>query len=134
MFIPENKTVVLFDGYCHLCSQTVQFILKHDKHRSFVFASLQSETGEQIRADYCIPKEIDSVIIIHGGKVSYYSESVFIIARQLGHFWKFFLFFRIIPPKWADKIYRFIAARRYRWFGKRTSCFLPAEEFSDRFL
>lgn len=134
MLIPENKTLVLFDGHCLLCSRTVQFILRHDKSKSFVFASLQSEPGKQIRTDFYIPEEIDSVIIIHRGKVSYYSESVFVIAKQLGRFWKLFLFFRIIPKKWADRVYRWIAGRRYRWFEKQTSCFLPAEEFTDRFL
>lgn len=134
MCIPENKTLVLFDGHCNLCSRTVQFILKYDYTKSFVFASLQSQTGEKIRTHFCIPDEIDSVIVIHEGKVLYYSESVFLIAKQLGRFWRLFLIFRIIPTKWADGIYRWIATNRYYWFGKRVSCFLPSNEFSDRFL
>ena len=134
MFIPEDKTLVLFDGYCHLCSRTVQFILKHDKQQKFIFGSLQSEAGKQIRKKFHIPDEIDSVIVIHSGKTFYYSESVFIILKNLGGFRRFFLLFRIIPLKCTDCLYRWIAGKRYRWFRKRATCFLPSADYRDRFI
>lgn len=134
MLIPENKTLVLFDGHCHLCSNTVQFILKHDRKKAFVFAPLQNEAGKEIRKSFRIQDDVDSVIVIDGGKAFYYSGSVFIIAKRLGNPWNLFLAFKIIPKVWADKLYRWIARNRFKWFGKRESCYLSPEDYSDRFL
>ncbi|MGC9374882.1 MAG: DCC1-like thiol-disulfide oxidoreductase family protein [Bacteroidales bacterium] len=33
--LPKNKGIVLFDGYCNLCSGSVQFIIKRDLKRFF---------------------------------------------------------------------------------------------------
>lgn len=131
MYIPENKTVVLFDGYCHLCSRTVQFILKHDRNKHFIFAPINSEPGIQLREKFHIREEIDSVIVINNGKAFYYSDSVFEIATRLGGIWKCILIFKIIPKSWADKIYQWIAANRLKWFGKRDSCFLLPNRDND---
>ena len=44
----NNKPVILFDGVCNLCSGSVQFILKRDKEKKFMFASLQSNYGQAL--------------------------------------------------------------------------------------
>ena len=46
---PSDATgahLVLYDGICGLCSRLVQFLLAHDHHAVFNFASLQSATGQ----------------------------------------------------------------------------------------
>jgi predicted DCC family thiol-disulfide oxidoreductase YuxK len=40
--------VVVYDGVCALCSRLVQFLLRHDRHRVFSFASLQSAVGKSL--------------------------------------------------------------------------------------
>src|SRR6476469_9004981 len=40
--------VILFDGLCNLCEGSVQFVLRHDKKKQFVFASLQSRVAEKL--------------------------------------------------------------------------------------
>ncbi|MEG1238173.1 MAG: DCC1-like thiol-disulfide oxidoreductase family protein, partial [Flavobacterium sp.] len=35
----ENKKIILFDGVCNLCSNAVQFIIKHDKKDIFRFVA-----------------------------------------------------------------------------------------------
>jgi len=49
MLIPIGKRLVLFDGFCHLCSRSVQVILKFDKKKKFVFAPTSDELGQTIR-------------------------------------------------------------------------------------
>ena len=39
---------VLLDGKCNLCNGSVKFIIRHDPHRRFRFASLQSDRGREI--------------------------------------------------------------------------------------
>jgi predicted DCC family thiol-disulfide oxidoreductase YuxK len=40
----------------------------------------------------------------------------------------------LLPPFIRDGIYNWIARNRYRWFGKRESCFMPDGELRERFL
>ena len=40
--VPKGKILVQFDGVCILCSRTVNFILKADKRKKFLFQTLQS--------------------------------------------------------------------------------------------
>jgi predicted DCC family thiol-disulfide oxidoreductase YuxK len=40
----------------------------------------------------------------------------------------------VIPPFIRDMIYRYIAKNRYKWFGKKESCWLPNPAFKERFL
>ena len=134
MHLPGNKIMVLFDGYCHLCSDTVQFILKYDRKKQFVFASLQGETAKQIREKFNVPENIDSVIIVDNEKASYYSDAFFSIVSGLGGIWKLFLFCKVFPRAWMDKLYRWIARNRFKWLGRQNSCFIPSEAYSDRFF
>ncbi|HIB53563.1 MAG TPA: DUF393 domain-containing protein, partial [Nitrospirales bacterium] len=41
--------IILFDGMCTLCSKYVQLVINRDSKAVFKFASLQSETGQQLR-------------------------------------------------------------------------------------
>lgn len=56
------------------------------------------------------------------------------VARQLS--WPFPLLyaFVVIPVFIRDGIYNYIAKNRFRWFGKKASCWLPNPELSARFL
>jgi predicted DCC family thiol-disulfide oxidoreductase YuxK len=35
-----NHAIILFDGVCHLCTSTVQFIIKRDPHGYFTSLNL----------------------------------------------------------------------------------------------
>ncbi|HFE63634.1 hypothetical protein B1H10_03805 [candidate division KSB1 bacterium 4484_188] len=48
--------------------------------------------------------------------------------------WSLLSGFRFIPPFLRDAVYRFVARHRYRWFGKREKCHVPAPDIQDRFL
>ena len=38
--------IVLFDGDCHFCDSSVQFIIKHDHKGIYYFAPLQSKRAK----------------------------------------------------------------------------------------
>ena len=40
--------LVLYDGVCGLCERRLHFLLRHDRHRVFRFASLHSAVGRSI--------------------------------------------------------------------------------------
>jgi predicted DCC family thiol-disulfide oxidoreductase YuxK len=43
-----HNNIILFDGDCSLCNNTVQFIIKHDPNKIYKFASLQSDFATEV--------------------------------------------------------------------------------------
>ena len=132
--LPEGKSLILFDGYCHLCSGVVQRILKYDSKRIFVFAPLESEVGMKWRAHFQIPESVDSIILIDNSEAFVYADAALKIAGRLGGFWSIFRVGYLLPQKWRDSLYRWVARNRMHWFGRRKSCWFPDESLKDRFL
>ncbi|HKI02162.1 MAG TPA: thiol-disulfide oxidoreductase DCC family protein [Thermoanaerobaculia bacterium] len=134
MEAPTNP-VVLFDGVCNLCNGAVQFIIRHDPEARFRFASLQSPVGERLRGELGIDGQaLDSVILVADGRWYQESDAVLRIARGLGGLWRVVGISRLVPRSLRDRVYRFIARNRYRWFGKVEACWVPTPELRTRFL
>lgn len=133
--IPVNKQLILFDGVCNFCDQTVQKIIKEDTKNIFVFASLQSPFGQEILQYLGITKTTDSIVLYRPG-FAYYTESdaVLNISKQLGGIYPLLQIGRIFPKKLRDVMYRSFAKNRYKWFGKKDECPLPSPEIRQKFL
>lgn len=129
------KRTVLFDGECNFCDASVQFIIKRDPYEYFQFASLQSETGQQLSKDFGIPDEVDSLVLIEKGKAYTKSGAALRIAKKLDGLWHLAFLFIIVPSPIRDAFYDFFARNRYKWFGKKEeSCMLPTAADRKRFL
>jgi predicted DCC family thiol-disulfide oxidoreductase YuxK len=134
--IPEDKNIILFDGVCNLCDSAVQFIIKHDKKDAFRFVALQSGLGQQIIKYIGIDtKKVDSIILYEPGVAYYYKSSAAIrIAKYLGGIFYFAAIFKVLPTKFRNGVYDYIAKNRYKWFGKKESCMIPTKELQAKFL
>jgi predicted DCC family thiol-disulfide oxidoreductase YuxK len=126
--------IVLFDGECNFCDASVQFIIQRDPKGIFHFASLQSETGEELVRKHEIPDDVDSMILIEGDKVYYKSAAALRISRHLQGAWKLLYGLIIFPAPIRNFVYDVIARNRYKWFGKKESCMLPPPSVRKRFL
>ena len=126
--------VILFDGECNFCDSSVQFIIKNDPKGIFHFASLQSDTGQELLKKHHVPSNIDSMILIEGNKVYYKSAAALRICRHLKGAWKLLYAFIIVPRPIRNVAYDFIAKNRYKWFGKKESCMLPSPSVRARFI
>jgi len=131
----STKSIVLFDGFCNLCSLSVLFILKRDSKDYFNFSSLQSTTAKEILSKKNLPKDYEkSIILIQNKSIYFKSDAALRIAKKLNGLW-FLLFYLIIIPKpIRDYFYMLISKYRYKWFGKRNSCFIADINFSHKFL
>ncbi len=132
--VPPDKALILFDGYCHLCSRSVQLILKFDHQKQFLFAPLSGEITTETKHRFAIPETIDSIILVENDQFYIQSEAALKIASRLGGLFKLILVARILPRSWRDYLYDQIAANRFHWFGRRSNCMLPNPEDADRFL
>ncbi|MBE4910221.1 thiol-disulfide oxidoreductase DCC family protein [Bacillus luteolus] len=128
------RRIILFDGECNFCDQSVQFIIKRDPKGDFKFASLQSETGKELLSKYNASKSIDSIILIEDGHCYYKSSAALRICKKLKGAWKLLYLFIILPRPLRDFFYDIIARNRYKWFGKNESCRIPSPEERKRFL
>ncbi|TMI97370.1 MAG: thiol-disulfide oxidoreductase DCC family protein [Bacteroidetes bacterium] len=124
----NNKPVILFDGVCNLCSGSVQFILKRDKEKRFLFASLQSTYGQSLLKQLDLPTEL-----YEGGKVFTRSTAALKMFSQLKG-WSWVKIFWVVPKFIRDAVYNLIAKNRYKWFGKKEECWLPTPDLKARFL
>lgn len=130
----KQNPVILFDGVCNLCNGTVDFLLKRDRKKLFRYAALQSESGKALIHKFYIPEQTDSVILIKLNKVYLESDAAIEITNMLPFPWKLGIIFRIIPKFIRNKIYMWVAKNRYRWFGKREICRIPAPGERELFM
>lgn len=132
---PDQHPVIFFDGMCNLCSSTVRFVIKNDPGALFRFASLQSESGQQMLSTFKLPgSHFNSFILLQNGQIYTKSTGALIVARQLSGGWKWMSVLLIIPRFIRDGVYGFISNNRYKWFGKKTSCWLPTPALKQRFI
>ncbi len=131
----KNKGIILFDGFCNLCSWAVQFIIKRDSKNYFRFASLQSNIAEQFLEEFNIPKRFyQSLVLIENNQIYFQSDAALKITRKLKGHWSIFYYFITIPKPVRDYIYNIIAVNRFKWFGKKDSCYTPRKDYSEKFL
>ncbi|MCQ6275008.1 thiol-disulfide oxidoreductase DCC family protein [Bacillus sp. V3B] len=128
------ERVVLFDGECHFCNWSVQFIIKRDPKGIFRFASLQSKIGQELLEKYEVPVDIDSMVVVEKGKAYVQSDAALRICRHLRGVWKFLYMFHIIPSSVRNSIYDWVAKNRYKWFRKKESCTRLPSNVRKRFL
>ena len=127
--------VLLYDGVCGLCARSVRWILRHERDHAIRFAPLQGETAAALRAKHPrIPDALSTVVLVDGDRVHLRSKAFLHAARHLRAPWRWLAAFRWIPGFLPDLGYRVIARLRYRLFGRKDQCEIPAPDERARFL
>ncbi len=130
--LKTDKPIVFFDTNCLLCNKTVQFVLKADKKKKFVFAGLSSKLGKLLLEKNKI--EADSVVLFYQGKCYLKSDAVLVGSKILRFPFSLLQLFYIIPQSIRNWVYNYIAAHRKRWFGTTDHCIINSKEYSDRII
>lgn len=117
----------MYDGYCNLCSRTVQWVIRNDRRKRFAFEPLQEadpailppgKTEERIVSG-------DTVVLFMNGRVYDRSTAVLKIVSRLRFPWPILAIFFVVPRVLRDAVYKMVARNRNRWFGRRSTCYLP---------
>ena len=132
--MPETN-VILFDGYCFLCTGLIRFVLKEDKELVFQFASQGSVVGQSL-LDGCEGRLdlTESIVLIMDEGCWVKSDALLNILRNLPGLWALGSVFRFVPRPIRDWIYDGIAHNRYRGFGRRDVCMVSSAGYEDRFI
>ncbi|MBL0928319.1 MAG: DUF393 domain-containing protein [Phycisphaerales bacterium] len=134
-----EPTIILFDGACNLCNGVVAFVIPRDPAGRFRFAPLQSHAAAAALAGVGLMPlapgaEPDSMVVIAQGRALERSDAALAVARGLPWPWRWLAVLGLLPRPVRDGAYRFIARRRYRWFGRRPACMVPTPGARARFL
>ncbi len=122
-----TSAVIFYDSTCLLCSRSVQFVLKHDKHHHFTFTSLNSAFAQS----FSLSKETVAVRTANQELLTHQHAIRYIIQKLPNVKWVLFFFW--ITPNFIQKaLYTVVAENRKRVFGS-TQCSL-AQAHKNRFI
>jgi predicted DCC family thiol-disulfide oxidoreductase YuxK len=131
---------VLFDGVCVLCDASMRFLIDRDRKGILSFAPLQGETARAVFERHPEANgSLRTVMYVRdfegpGERIYDRSDAAIAILRDLGGIYRFLSLVRLVPRPVRDALYDFVAAHRYRWFGKLDECRLPEKGMAERFL
>lgn len=129
------QPLMLFDGVCNLCSGWVRFCLAHERGTALRFAAMQSATGQAVLRSLGLPLDVyESFLFVEDGAVYAKSDGFFRMLRHLRQPWPWLRLTRVLPRSLCDWGYDRIARNRYRLFGRRDHCMIPAPHVAVRFL
>jgi predicted DCC family thiol-disulfide oxidoreductase YuxK len=136
----EGRHLLLFDGFCGLCSRLVQFVLGRDRLAVFHFASLQSVAGRAAVKRSGNSPDLPTTIYVFAdyrkakARLLTKARAVLFVMDALGWPWKAAGLLGILPTGLLDALYDLVARNRYRVFGRREQCLMPRAEFRGRFI
>lgn len=131
----QNKKIILFDGVCNLCNNSVVFIIKRDNKDVFRFAAIETVEGQKLIEKHQIDtSKVDSILLFENDNYYYKSTAALKIARHLKGGYPLLYGFMILPRFFRNWVYDIIARNRYKWFGKKESCMIPTPELKSKFI
>jgi predicted DCC family thiol-disulfide oxidoreductase YuxK len=130
------QPLYFFDGYCVLCSSFVGFCLSHDGDGRLKFASTQSVLGQHVVQALGLPvSTLDrTILLIEEDAVYMQSTAALRSLRHLKGWPRLLEPLSQLPAFLRDPVYGLVARNRYRWFGRRPTCFVPTPQTRDRFV
>jgi predicted DCC family thiol-disulfide oxidoreductase YuxK len=133
--LQPDKPVIVFDGVCNLCNSVIDFVIRYDIQKIFLFAPSQGAYGKQLLKKTGIKNTAaESIVLTDHDRIYKKSTAALKIFKRLPFPVNLLYFFIIFPPWIRDPVYDFIARNRYKWFGKKPDCRLPAPSEMDRFI
>lgn len=133
--------LVLYDAECGLCCAVVRSLLRFDRRGRLAYASLQGPVGQEIlREEGLNTDDFDSMVFVPAGRaprsgpLPLRTDAVFGVVGLLGAPWAWLRCFRVLPRRWRDGAYAFVARTRKKWVGDARPRPLEKPEWSRRFL
>lgn len=131
--------VLLYDGACGFCAESVQLVLRHERRGRVRFAPLQGVFAASVRSRHPELQSVDSMLWVEpaesgADRVFVRSAAVLRLASYLGGVWRVLLLGYLLPTAVRDGLYDFIARHRHQVAGTRNTCVVVPPNLRDRFL
>ena len=117
--------MAVFDGLCNLCSGGARWLQHHQGEAPFHLVPMQSDLGRTLLAQHGYePDDPLTFLVLDGERCLTQSDACIHLVAAAGGGWRLIHAARVIPRALRDSVYRLIARNRYRWFGRRKTCYL----------
>ena len=127
------QRIVFFDGLCPFCHFWVQFLLKRDHNKEFLFAPLQGETARELLSSELM--SVNTIVLLEDRKKFYTkSNAILRIIKILGGFRKILFIFKLIPTSIRNFFYDIMARNRFVLRKPLKHCPVPKPDLARRFL
>ena len=137
---PRSEPVLLYDGTCGFCAESVQLVLRHDRRKTLRFAALQGTFGAAVRARHPALEAVDSIVWVEpassGGseRVLVRSDAALRVAAYLGGWFTLARLGALVPRPVRQRAYDLVARHRHRLLADGPSCLVPSADARGRFL
>jgi predicted DCC family thiol-disulfide oxidoreductase YuxK len=127
-----SPAVIIYDGMCHLCSGSMAWLAHRVPKDRLKFTPVQSAEGAKaLRSAGLNELDPSSFLLLSGGRVLQKSKAVIATLRLAGGPWKVpARALNLLPLSFADRLYDWVAKNRYKWFGRRDTCFIARQSRS----
>ena len=109
----DKNRVIFFDGYCNLCSFSIDFISAKNTESSFTFVPLKSKLalGLLTQNGYSVEKikTLENVVYLRRGQLMVKSDAILAILFDLGGIYRLSYVLYLLPTFIRNEIYNFIA-------------------------
>jgi predicted DCC family thiol-disulfide oxidoreductase YuxK len=135
-----SDPVLLYDGTCGFCAESVQLVLRHDRRKTLRFAALQGEFGAAVRTRHPSLEWVDSIVWVEPAapgapeRVLVRSDAALRVAKYLGGWLTPARIGALVPRPIRDRAYDLVARHRHRLLAHGPSCLVPSPEVRGRFL
>lgn len=132
--VQSDKYYLIYDGDCGFCNFWVQWVLRNDKNKRIMFASLQSAFGQRFLDERNLDvKNFNTVYLWKPGQFYHLkSRAIFETANIMGGKYSLLSYFRFLPVSLTDFFYDNIAGNRQKLATQK--CYLPTDEEKQRFI
>ena len=131
----DSRPLIVFDGVCVLCARSMRFVAGHEAGNTLRFTAAQSKLGQALFQHYGLDVEaFETVLLIEHGRAYGKRDAIACIARLLRWPWRVGAIYGVLPRGFADRIYDFLANRRYRMFGRTEVCMRPDPSWAVRVI
>ena len=136
-----GRTVLLYDGDCGLCQRSVRWLLRHDRRGRLLFAPQTHPAATALFARHGLrPEQLNSVVLVESfatpaERISLFSDAILNALSALGGLYRVAaLLPRLVPVRFRNRLYAWVARNRRRLFPPPDSCSLPSPAERTHFL
>ena len=138
--VESPSQVLLYDGTCGFCAESVQLVLRHDRRGTLRFAALDSTFGRAVLARHPQLAQVDSIVWYQpaqGGaseRILTRSAAALRVAQYLGGAWRLAAVGGLLPRFLRDSLYDLVARHRHSLVRGGQQCLIPSPDQRARFL
>jgi predicted DCC family thiol-disulfide oxidoreductase YuxK len=145
----EGRLLVIYDGECGFCNQSIRWLLRRDRKDHLRFASSTAPAVQELLAAHGMPAVSpnsstgdvpDTILVLRNTgtpieELLVRSNAILACLRVLPQPWPACAtILRLIPRPIRESAYRFIARERYKIWGRYETCPIPTPEERRHFL